>query len=236
MGAWGDRVQEMWTAGTLSPMPIKQDLVPIYKILLTNAVKDIDRDVVRDDGSKKIDHEKVLKTAVSYYSQYCTIMGDCDFPVCPEMVELDGDIYHKTVFENQGRNRYDNVEKGMSLQYREGEFTNSWVVVDSNNLSDVKKKTAPCPTVGGKFVSVSKPLKHVGSTTWKECSINCQNYDKCNFWQYRKIDKHQECRLFEDFDSIHKSDAPADSDPANDYHIGSKDCPGDDKGLIFLCN
>ena len=231
MGEWGSRVQEMWVDGTLSPKPIKQELEPIYKIFLTDAVKNI----VHDDGIKKtFDWINVIQTALKHgYSEYCTIMKECYYPACPKKVVLDGDLYDMTEFDNQGRKIYEDYQNRNSLMYREGEYTNGWVVVPTNDLANVIKQTAPCPQVGGKFEQYETPSKlpkPLPSKDWKECSIKCQNYGKCNFWQYHEMDTDSECLLFEDYESIESTDA------TTDYYIGSKDCPGDDKGLMFLQN
>ena len=226
MAEWGDRVHEMWKAGTLSPKPVDQELEPIYKILLTDAVKAI----LHDDGTP-LDTMNVLSTAVKYYSEYCTLMGQCDFPACPTVVRLDGDFYHETVHAIQGRKIYEDKVNRNYLMYREGNFTNEWIVVPTTNSESIIKQTAPCPQVGGKFkpydtVSNSNYPKNLPSENWSTCSIKCQNDIKCNFWQYNTIFK--QCQLIEDYDSIESSTT------TTDYFIGSKDCPGDPKGLIFL--
>ena len=51
---------------------------------------------------------------------------------------------------------------------------------------------------------------------WRECSSYCLE-SNCTYWQYNKV----HCSLFTNFESIE----PA----SNDYLIGSKDCPGDQK-------
>ena len=56
-----------------------------------------------------------------------------------------------------------------------------------------------------------------GVSDWRECSSKCFDRSGCNYWQYNKV----ECYLFMDFEFIE----PA----SNDYLIGSKDCPGDEK-------
>ena len=56
-----------------------------------------------------------------------------------------------------------------------------------------------------------------GLSDWRECSSKCFDRSGCKFWQYDAMD----CYLFKDFEFIE----PA----SNDYLIGSKDCPGDEK-------
>ena len=54
---------------------------------------------------------------------------------------------------------------------------------------------------------------------WRECSSKCFDRIGCNYWQYNKVEYY--CYLFTDFKNIaHFTD---------DYVIGSKDCPGDEK-------
>ena len=64
LGEWGTRVLDMWNTGTLMPIPIKQELEPIYKILLTDAVKNI----VHDDG-KEIEMILRLFLVIAMYCQ-----------------------------------------------------------------------------------------------------------------------------------------------------------------------
>ena len=64
VGKWGTRVKDMWNDGILSPIPIKQELEPIYKILLTDAVKNI----VHDDG-KEIEMIHRLFLVIAMYCQ-----------------------------------------------------------------------------------------------------------------------------------------------------------------------
>ena len=56
-----------------------------------------------------------------------------------------------------------------------------------------------------------------GVSDWRECSSNCLERTSCKFWQLKKV----ECSLFTNFESIERA--------SNDYLIGSKDCPGDEK-------
>jgi len=223
VGEWGTRVQEMWVAGNLSPIPIKQELEPIYKILLTDTVKNI----VHDDETE-LNWMNVLRTAVKYYSEYCTIMGDCDFPACPEIVYLDGDTYNKNhgtqgrpiYHATQGRPIYKDVENGNYLMYHEEGYINQWRVTPFNDHQSIIKQTAPCPQQGGKFhligpASNPKYPKHLPSQSWSDCSIKCLDDVNCKYWQYNKV-----CQLIVEFDSIVADD---------DYIIGSRDCPGDSK-------
>ena len=212
VGQWGNKVQEMWSSGTLMPIPIKQELEPIYKILLTDAVKNI----VHDDGTI-LDWMNVLRTAVKYYSEYCTIMDNCGFPACPEIVYLDGDTYHETGQDNLGRKIYLDHKKKNQLMYIEEGYLNQWRVTPKDDLQSIIKQTAPCPQQGGKFVPkspASNPTT-LPSHSWSACSIKCRNDVNCKFWQYNKV-----CQLFVEFHSIV---------PDDDYIIGSSDCPGDPK-------
>ena len=56
-----------------------------------------------------------------------------------------------------------------------------------------------------------------GVSDWRKCSSYCLERTSCKYWQLKKV----ECSLFTNFESIE----PA----SNDYLIGSKDCPGDEK-------
>lgn len=56
-----------------------------------------------------------------------------------------------------------------------------------------------------------------GVSDWRECSSYCLERTSCKYWQFKKV----ECSLFTNFESIE----PA----SNDYLIGAKDCPGDEK-------
>ena len=56
-----------------------------------------------------------------------------------------------------------------------------------------------------------------GLSDWRECSSKCYDRSDCKFWQYDAMD----CYLFKDFEFIE----PA----SDDYLIGAKDCPGDEK-------
>ena len=56
-----------------------------------------------------------------------------------------------------------------------------------------------------------------GVSDWRKCSSYCLERTSCKFWQLKKV----ECSLFTNFESIELA--------SNDYLIGSKDCPGDEK-------
>ena len=56
-----------------------------------------------------------------------------------------------------------------------------------------------------------------GLSDWRECASKCFDRSRCNYWQYNRV----YCSLFTDFEFIE----PA----SNDYLIGAKDCPGDEK-------
>ena len=206
----------MWVAGTLSPIPVKQELEPIYKIFLTDAVKNI----VHDDGSK-LDWMNVLTTAVKSYSQYCTLSEECDYPACPKTVYLDGNAYHETNFKQQGRKMYKDHENGNYLMYHEEGFTNQWRVTPTNDLQSIIKQTAPCPQKGGKFILVDPasnsdyPMQ-LPSESWSDCSIKCLDDANCKYWQYNQV-----CQLLIEFESIEDAD--------NGYIIGSRDCKGNEK-------
>ena len=56
-----------------------------------------------------------------------------------------------------------------------------------------------------------------GVSDWRKCSSYCLERTSCKYWQLKKV----ECSLFTNFESIE----PA----SDDYLIGAKDCPGDEK-------
>ena len=74
LSEWSSMVQTMMETGTLAPLPINQELEPIYKILLTQSVKNI----VHNDGTL-INFDNVIDTAISFYINYCSSF-DCDVP------------------------------------------------------------------------------------------------------------------------------------------------------------
>ena len=90
MSQWGSIVEKSMVDGTLTPLPINLALEPIYKILLTPAVKNI----VHDDGTP-LDVTNVIDVAISSgYLKYCSLF-DCGIPACPATVKLDGNLYHE---------------------------------------------------------------------------------------------------------------------------------------------
>ena len=211
-------VQATWSEGTIAPIPVDQELNPIYDILLTQAVKNI-----KHDDDTPIDVDGLYITAVKYYSQYCSLMGNCDFPACPTIVRLDGDFYHETVHSLEGRKKYKDIENGNTLEYREEEYTNKWVVVPSTSTTDnlsIIKQSAPCPQNGGEFKNPVGQQTFQKVDSWGKCSDKCLVDNNCNFWQYNKVDKV--CKLIKDYNSIES----APKSTTQDYLIGSKDCPG----------
>ena len=85
----------------------------------------------------------------------------------------------------------------------------------------------PCITVlqnwghakqGGIFIETTSDIPPIPRVSdWRECSLYCLRRTSCKFWQLKKV----ECSLFTDFEFI---------EPASDnYLIGAKDCPGDEK-------
>ena len=90
LSEWSSMVQTMMQTGTLAPLPINQELEPIFKILLTSAVENI----VHDDGTP-LDVTNVIDVAISSgYLKYCSLF-DCGIPACPATVKLDGNVYHE---------------------------------------------------------------------------------------------------------------------------------------------
>ena len=73
---------------------------------------------------------------------------------------------------------------------------------------------------GGYFMGTTSDLPPIPAVSdWRECSSKCFDRIGCNYWQYNKVEYY--CYLFTDFKNIaHFTD---------DYVIGSKDCPGDEK-------
>ena len=100
MSQWGSMVEKSMVDGTLTPLPINLELEPIYKILLTPAVKNI----VHDNGTP-LNVTNVLDIAISGYLNYCSLF-DCDIPACPATVKLDGNFYQEIDLMLQGRNVY----------------------------------------------------------------------------------------------------------------------------------
>ena len=198
--------------GTLAPLPIKQDLEPIYKILLTPAVKNISH-----DNGTAVDIKNVIDTAISYgYIDYCSLFK-CDFPACPSIVRLGGLIYYELHnFKLHGQIVYQNQVDENYLFYQKS--NTSWVVSSNLDVQSSILRTTSCPQQGRFFFetkSSSLPIPDVSD--WKECSSLCRQGKMCNYWQFYK----NFCYLLNDFKDIKSA--------SDDYLIGSKDCPGDTK-------
>lgn len=137
---WSSMVHEMMVAGTLAPLPINQELEPIFKLLLTQAVKSI----VHDDGTP-LNSTNVIDTAISL-SNYCSLF-DCDIPACPATVKLDGNLYQEIDLKKlQGRSVYKDYSNGNYLFY-EG-ISLSWIVSPQFNASQAIMQTTSCPQQG----------------------------------------------------------------------------------------
>jgi hypothetical protein len=133
-------VQTMMVTGTLAPLPINLDLEPIYKILLTQAVKNI----VHDNGTP-LNFDNVIDTAISFYIKYCSLF-DCDIPACPATVKLDGNFYEEIDLELQGRSVYKDYSNENYLFY-EG-ISKSWIVSPQFDAQETIMQTASCPQQG----------------------------------------------------------------------------------------
>ena len=132
-------VQTMMVTGTLAPLPIILELEPIFKILLTSAVKSI----VHDDGTP-LNVNNVIDVAISSgYIKYCSLL-DCDIPACPAIVKLDGNIYQEIDLELQGRGVYQDNENYL---FYEG-TSKSWIVSPQLNAQPTIKQTTSCPQQG----------------------------------------------------------------------------------------
>ena len=133
-------VQTMMVTGTLAPLPINQELEPIYKILLTQAVKNI----VHNDGTP-INFDNVIDTAISFYINYCSSF-DCDIPACPATVKLDGIFYQEIDLKLQGRSVYQDYDNENYLFY-EG-TSKSWIVSPQLDAQPTIMQTTSCPQQG----------------------------------------------------------------------------------------
>ena len=133
-------VHEMMVAGTLAPLPINQELEPIFKLLLTQAVKSI----VHDDGTP-LNSTNVIDTTISL-SNYCSLF-DCDIPACPATVKLDGNLYLEIdLSKRQGRSVYKDYSNGNYLFY-EG-ISLSWIVSPQFDAQQAIMQTTSCPQQG----------------------------------------------------------------------------------------
>ena len=140
MSQWGSMVEKSMVDGTLTPLPINLALEPIYKILLTPAVKNI----VHDNGTP-LNVTNVLDIAISGYLNYCHLF-DCDISACPATVKLDGNFYQEIDLMLQGRNVYKDNSNENYLIY---EGTNqSWVVSPNLNAQPTIMQTTSCPQQG----------------------------------------------------------------------------------------
>ena len=134
-------VQTMMETGTLAPLPINQELEPIFKILLTSAVKNI----VHDDGTP-LDVTNVIDVAISSgYLKYCSLF-DCGIPACPATVKLDGIFYQEIDLKLQGRSVYQDYDDENYLFY-EG-TSKSWIVSPQLNAQPTIMQTTSCPQQG----------------------------------------------------------------------------------------
>ena len=133
-------VQTMMETGTLAPLPINQELEPIYKILLTQAVKNI----VHNDGTQ-LNSDNVIDTAISFYINYCSVF-DCDVPACPATVKLDGIFYQEIDLKLQGRSVYQDYDNENYLFY-EG-TSKSWIVSPQLDAQPTIMQTTSCPQQG----------------------------------------------------------------------------------------
>ena len=133
-------VHEMMVAGTLAPLPINQELEPIYKILLTQAVKNI----VHNDGTP-LNSSNVIGTAIRSYIKYCSFF-DCDIPACPATVKLDGNLYQEIDLKLQGRSVYQDYSNENYLFY-EG-TRKSWIVSPQLDAQQTSMQSTSCPQQG----------------------------------------------------------------------------------------
>ena len=138
---WSSMVQEMMVTGTLAPLPINQELEPIFKILLTQAVKNI----VHNDGTP-LNSSNVIGTAIRSYIKYCSLF-DCDIPACPATVKLNGNLYQEIDLKKlQGRSVYKDYLNGNYLFY-EG-ISSSWIVSPQFDAQQAIMQTTSCPQQG----------------------------------------------------------------------------------------
>ena len=133
-------VQIMMETGTLAPLPINQELEPIYKILLTQAVKNISH----HDGTP-LNSDNVIDTAISSYINYCSLF-DCDIPACPATVKLDGNLYQEIDLKLLGRSVYKDYSNENYLFY-EG-ISKSWIVSPQFDAQQIIRQTTSCPQQG----------------------------------------------------------------------------------------
>ena len=135
---WSNMVHEMMVAGTLAPLPINQELQPIFKLLLTQAVKSI----VHDDGTP-LNSINVIDTAISSYTNYCSLF-DCDIPACPATVKLDGIFYKEIDLKLQGRSVYQSNENYLFYQGT----SKNWIVSPQLDAQPTILQTTSCPQQG----------------------------------------------------------------------------------------
>ena len=140
MSEWSELVDSMMVSGTLAPLPIIQELEPIYKIFMTPAVAKI----THENGTP-LNVTNVLDTAVSLgHLRYCSLF-ECEIPACSKTIKLDNKKYHQK-HKFQGFNVY-KEEHGENYLFYDG-IAKSWILSPDFDSNNPIMKTATCPQQG----------------------------------------------------------------------------------------
>jgi hypothetical protein len=113
-------------AEAIQPLPIEEDLVPIFDILKkSKAVK-----ALKNDNGELVNHEKIMAIAAEWLGRYCDIY-DCKESTCADKVVMNGEIYEDTKIQlHYGSKLYKSEQTGDYLFNIDG-----WTISHGSNYT-----------------------------------------------------------------------------------------------------
>ena len=106
---WTKVAKEQYLAGTLEPMPIKQEFSPIFDIFETDVVADIKKDATCDkDKCERINIkvlQKYVQDAFVNYDLYFSRDMNYEF-ACARTIKLKNTLYHRDIGKSHDRRFY----------------------------------------------------------------------------------------------------------------------------------
>jgi len=191
---WPKDVLELMFHSNLNPLPIKQVLEPMTKLIGSQLVKN-----VKDEENNPIDSEKLYQAITIAYKSYCQNKGCGTYGCSDKVIVRLGIGINALLYEALGEILY--FGRKVFINNVNNNFlffdSNNWVISSSlTGQAGYDFKELDCPQTTLKFQDpVGQIQMEILNDNWQECALQCNNYAQCAYWQYES----SFCTLMEDF-------------------------------------